>query len=149
MADLVFVYGTLTDDEQVAALLDSYRFVGDAVCTGLRRVDGRYPTLVPGESVTGRLLETDEIDRLDRYEGVERGLYHRLPVSLAPPLAAATATTTAGVYLAAPNAIGSGRLIGTGLARGVSPTGLTAISRHLRSNLSAKMDNFLTRLTIV
>jgi len=110
MADLVFVYGTLTDDEQVAALLDSYRFVGDAVCTGLRRVDGRYPTLVPGESVTGRLLETDEIDRLDRYEGVERGLYHRLPVSLAPPLAAATATTTAGVYLAAPNAIGLGSL---------------------------------------
>jgi AIG2-like family. len=110
MADLVFVYGTLTDDEQVATLLDSYRFISDAVCTGLRRVDGRYPTLVPGESVTGRLLETDEIDRLDRYEGVERGLYHRLPVSLDPPVAATTATTTASVYLAAPNAVGLGSL---------------------------------------
>lgn len=110
MSALVFVYGTLTDDEQVAALLDSYRFVGDAVCVGFRRVDGRYPTLVPGESVTGRLLETAEIDRLDRYEGVDRGLYHRVSVPLASSLAASVATTAATVYLAAPGALGIGSL---------------------------------------
>jgi len=89
--ELVFVYGTLTDDSQVADLLDSYRFVGDAVCRGLTRLNGRYPTLAPdgadeagetGETVSGRLLETSERERLDRYEGVDRGLYHRftLPV---------------------------------------------------------------------
>lgn len=110
MADLVFVYGTLTDDAQVAALLDSYRFVGEAVCVGFRRVDGRYPTLVPGESVTGRLLETSEIDRLDRYEGVDRGLYHRVSVSLASSLASTVSATTASVYLAAPSALGLGSL---------------------------------------
>jgi gamma-glutamylcyclotransferase (GGCT)/AIG2-like uncharacterized protein YtfP len=110
MADLVFVYGTLTDDAQVAALLDSYRFAGDAVCVGFKRVDGRYPTLVPGESVSGRLLETSEIDRLDRYEGVDRGLYHRVSVSLASSLAASLSATTAEVYLAAPNVIGLGSL---------------------------------------
>jgi len=110
VADLVFVYGTLTDDAQVAALLDSYRFVGDAVCVGFKRVDGRYPTLVPGESVSGRLLETDEIDRLDRYEGVDRGLYRRVSVSLTSSRAASLSATTAEVYLAAPNVIGLGSL---------------------------------------
>ena len=110
MADLVFVYGTLTDDVQVDALLDSYRFVGEAVCVGLRRVDGRYPTLVPGESVTGRLLETSDIDRLDRYEGVDRGLYDRVSVSLVSSLAATVSATTASVYLAAPNDLGLGSL---------------------------------------
>jgi len=110
MTDLVFVYGTLTDDAQVAALLDSYRFVGDAVCVGLRRVDGRHPTLVPGESVGGRLLETSEIDRLDRYEGVDRGLYHRVSVPLASSLAATVSATTASVYFAAPSDLGLGSL---------------------------------------
>jgi len=110
MADLVFVYGTLTDDAQVTALLDSYRFVDDAICVGLQRVDGRYPTLVPGESVTGRLLETSEIDRLDRYEGVDRGLYYRVSVPLASSLAATVSATTASVYLAAPNSLGLGSL---------------------------------------
>lgn len=108
MAELVFVYGTLTDDEQVAALLDSYRFVGSATCVGLRRIDGRYPTLVPGESVAGRLLETDESARLDRYEGVDRGLYQRVSISLAPSLAATVSRPTASVYLGDPVALGLG-----------------------------------------
>mgnify|MGYP000087705383 CR=1 FL=1 len=110
MVALVFVYGTLTDDERVASLLDSYRFVGAATCVGLRRVDGRYPTLVPGDSVTGRLLETDDIERLDRYEGVDRGLYHRVSVSLASSLAATVSTPTASVYLGEPAALGLGSL---------------------------------------
>ena len=82
----VFVYGTLTEPERVATLLDEhpgeYEFVGPATLEGLRRVDGRYPTLVPGGRVDGRLLAVDEpaLERLDRYEGVARGLYARVAV---------------------------------------------------------------------
>ncbi len=79
-SDVVFVYGTLTDEAHVANLLDTYRFLGSAVCLGLQRIDGRYPTLVPGDRVAGRLLETPETDRLDAYEGVDRGLYVRVSV---------------------------------------------------------------------
>jgi gamma-glutamylaminecyclotransferase len=73
----VFVYGTLTDPGRVDALLDTWSFGPEARLHGLRRVDGRYPTLAPGERVDGRILRTTEIDRLDAYEGVESGLYVR------------------------------------------------------------------------
>jgi gamma-glutamylcyclotransferase (GGCT)/AIG2-like uncharacterized protein YtfP len=96
----VFAYGTLTDPEQVAAVLDdptavdgsdsgedTWRFVGDATLDGLQRVEGRYPTLAPGSSTRGRVLRVDEgrdsdLDRrtLDAYEGVDRGLYVRVGV---------------------------------------------------------------------
>ena len=79
---LVFVYGTLTDPERAAAVLDDWRYVGEAVLDGMYHVDGQYPTLAPGGSVDGRLLETDEVDRLDAYEGVDRGLYVRVAVPL-------------------------------------------------------------------
>ncbi len=74
----VFVYGTLTDPDRVDALLDTWSFGPDARLRGLRRVEGRYPTLVPGDSVDGRILRTPEIDRLDAYEGVDSGLYVRV-----------------------------------------------------------------------
>jgi gamma-glutamylcyclotransferase (GGCT)/AIG2-like uncharacterized protein YtfP len=73
----VFVYGTLTDPAQVDRLLDEWSFGPDAVLDGLRRVDGEYPTLAPGGSVEGRILRTPEIEVLDAYEGVDRGLYVR------------------------------------------------------------------------
>ena len=78
----VFVYGTLTDPDRVDELLTEYDFRDDAVLEGLHRVEGTYPTLAPGGRVAGRLLVTPEIDRLDRYEGVERGLYARIEVPL-------------------------------------------------------------------
>ncbi|QFU81468.1 gamma-glutamylcyclotransferase family protein [Natronorubrum aibiense] len=83
---LVFVYGTLTEPERVERLLGNgpgaYEFRGDAVLEGFHRVDGRYPTLVPGGHVEGRLLAVDDsaLERLDRYEGVDRGLYARVSV---------------------------------------------------------------------
>ncbi|AGB30657.1 AIG2 family protein [Natrinema pellirubrum DSM 15624] len=84
----VFVYGTLTDPERVASVLETTPaaatrlFVGHATLEGLQRVDGRYPTLVPGGSVDGRLLAVDDatLERLDRYEGVDGGLYVRVAV---------------------------------------------------------------------
>ena len=108
-AELVFVYGTLTDDSQVADLLDSYRFVGDAVCRGLTRLDGRYPTLAPGEAdetVSGRLLETPEIERLDRYEGVDSGLYHRFSLPVETESEATVEYDAASVYIGAPTGLG-------------------------------------------
>ena len=76
----VFVYGTLTEPERVARVLDSYVFVGPAALDGMHAVEGRYPTLAPGGSVGGRLLRTDAVEALDDYEGVDRGLYVRVSV---------------------------------------------------------------------
>lgn len=75
-----FVYGTLTDSETAASLLDSFEFQESATLEGLHRVDGEYPTLLPGGSVTGRILETEEVATLDRYEGADRGLYVRVSI---------------------------------------------------------------------
>ncbi len=80
MTETVFVYGTLTDDEQVSRLYETYRFIGQAVCQGLRRVSGTYPTLIPGNRVSGRLLTVPDFGRLDAYEGVDQGLYSRFTV---------------------------------------------------------------------
>ncbi|MUW15795.1 gamma-glutamylcyclotransferase [Halorubrum sp. CBA1125] len=81
----VFVYGTLTEPERVAEVCDSFVFVGPATLTGLRLVEGRYPTLAPGGETGGRLLRTDEIAALDAYEGVDDGLYYRVTVPLDAP----------------------------------------------------------------
>jgi gamma-glutamylcyclotransferase (GGCT)/AIG2-like uncharacterized protein YtfP len=73
-----FVYGTLTDPDRAASLLDDWSFVADARVEGLHRVGGRYPTLAPEGSVEGRVLRTDDVARLDEYEGVHAGLYVRV-----------------------------------------------------------------------
>ena len=78
----VFVYGTLTDPERAASALDACSYRGAAVLDGLHRVEGSYPTLAPGGRVEGRLLDTTDLDALDRYEGVGRGLYVRVSVPL-------------------------------------------------------------------
>lgn len=72
-----FVYGTLTDSGTAARMLDEFTYRDRATLHGLRRVDGRYPTLAPGGSTVGRILSTPQRDTLDRYEGVDRGLYVR------------------------------------------------------------------------
>ncbi len=78
----VFVYGTLTSPAHAGELLDSFAFVGPATLSGLHLVEGRHPTLVPGGRTAGRLLRTEEIERLDRYERVDDGLYVRSSVPL-------------------------------------------------------------------
>ncbi|WP_144924454.1 gamma-glutamylcyclotransferase family protein [Halorubrum salsamenti] len=81
----VFVYGTLTEPERVAEVLDSYVYVGPATLFGLHLVEGRYPTLAPGGETGGRLLRTEEMDTLDEYEHVDSGLYRRMAVPLDAP----------------------------------------------------------------
>lgn len=82
----VFVYGTLTDPHRALAVVPDAVYLDAATLDGLRRVEGRYPTLAPGGSTEGRLLRTDDVAALDRYEGVEGqeerddGLYARISV---------------------------------------------------------------------
>lgn len=110
----VFVYGTLTNAARAEAVLGGtprgagttgpidYEFVGEATLEGLNRIDGEYPTLVPGGSVDGRVLEVDErgLEALDAYEGLDQGLYVRAAVpwvdhsDIAPP--GSSQRTTAG-----------------------------------------------------
>ena len=101
----VFVYGTLTDPGQVEAVLEDgadYEFVGRGTLEGLHRVDGQYPTLAPGGSVEGRVLDVDRSDlaALDAYEGVESGLYVRVAVPVA------NGEETAWVYVGNPDHLG-------------------------------------------
>jgi len=79
----VFVYGTLTDPETAGSVLDTFEYRGGATLVGLHAVEGRYPTLAPGDRTDGRLLSTPDSEALDRYEGVDRGLYVRCSVPVA------------------------------------------------------------------
>ena len=76
----VFVYGTLTDPKRVARVVSQFEFLGPAELDGMHRVEGRYPTLAPGGTATGRLLRTPDVAPLDAYEGVDAGLYVRASV---------------------------------------------------------------------
>ena len=96
----VFVYGTLTDPERVAEVVPSFEFRGDAVLSGLHRVAADYPTLAPGGETAGRILTTDDIDALDAYEGVDRGLYVRVSVPT-------TEGGSVAVYVGDPRALGA------------------------------------------
>jgi len=107
---VVFVYGTLTDPDRVSTVLDRYRIGPAAVCEGLQRVDGQYPTLAPGGQTEGRLIATAELDALDSYEGIDQGLYCRVSVPLSaengctpePPFA----TDTIELYVGSPRLLG-------------------------------------------
>jgi gamma-glutamylcyclotransferase (GGCT)/AIG2-like uncharacterized protein YtfP len=76
----VFVYGTLTEPDRAAAVLDAFSFGSDATLVGCHRVEGAYPTLAPGGETDGRILRTPNVGALDAYEGVDRGLYVRASV---------------------------------------------------------------------
>jgi gamma-glutamylcyclotransferase (GGCT)/AIG2-like uncharacterized protein YtfP len=74
----LFVYGTLTDPGTADSVVGDASYAGRAVCDGLHRVAGRYPTLAPGGRVEGRLLDTEQAGAVDAYEGVDSGLYVRV-----------------------------------------------------------------------
>ncbi len=97
----VFAYGTLTDPDQLAAVLGDREWTsrGPAILEGLHRIEGRYPTLTPGGTVEGQLYAVDQrgMTALDRYEGVPTGLYVRLSVPVA------NTDETAAVYVGDPD----------------------------------------------
>lgn len=80
-----FVYGTLCEPSRARAVVGRPDFGPDARLVGLRRVEGAYPTLAPGGETDGRVLRLDDGDLgvLDRYEGVDRGLYVRVRIPAA------------------------------------------------------------------
>ena len=111
---VVFVYGTLTDPDRLSSVVDQYSLGPPAICEGFRRVDGEYPTLAPGRQTSGRLIETPEMDVLDSYEGLDRGLYCRVSVPLVavPPTAPPQfAVETVEVYVGSPRLLGVDELI--------------------------------------
>jgi gamma-glutamylaminecyclotransferase len=101
----VFVYGTLMDRERTQQILDQFEYTDRATLVGLHRVEGRYPTLVPGGRAQGRVLriEDSELDTLDAYEGVNRGLYVRASVPASAPVATSTDKQTVEVYVGNPD----------------------------------------------
>ncbi len=81
MSDL-FVYGTLMRGQSQGALLAHLPRVDARIRGRLYRMPGGYPALVPGEGgeVYGELIRGVEPrlwPLLDRYEGVDEGLYRR------------------------------------------------------------------------
>ncbi|MEZ3144986.1 gamma-glutamylcyclotransferase [Halobaculum sp. MBLA0143] len=102
---VVFVYGTLTEPDRVAEVVDSFVFVGPAVLTGLHAVEGEYPTLAPGGSVGGRLLRTDGYAALDAYERVDDGLYTRVSVPTVEEFDGETESVA--VYVGDPDRLGA------------------------------------------
>jgi gamma-glutamylcyclotransferase (GGCT)/AIG2-like uncharacterized protein YtfP len=97
----VFVYGTLTEHTTANAVLDEYEYRRPAELVGLHRIDGRYPTLAPGGTTAGRILETPDVAALDEYEGVDRGLYCRQSIPLAD------GSDTVACYIGDPEAVGA------------------------------------------
>jgi gamma-glutamylcyclotransferase (GGCT)/AIG2-like uncharacterized protein YtfP len=100
-----FVYGTLTDPDRAASVLDGFEYRDDAILRGMHRVEGTYPTLAPGDTVHGRLLRTAAVDALDRYEGVERGLYVRVSVPFDDADTETAGSESVAVYVGNPEAL--------------------------------------------
>lgn len=126
----VFVYGSLTDPECVGDIVESYAFLGSAVLSGLHPVQGEYPTLAPGGETGGRLLRTDDVGALDAYEGVDDGLYVRVPVPVeraeswsADGEQAPGLDDAVGVYVGDPARLGVGAEVTWPDADGESPDG--------------------------
>ena len=90
---LIFVYGTLKRGGSNHRQLDGQEFVGTAqTIAGYRLFDlGDYPGMVAASGdrpgVTGEVwsVDSDSLRRLDALEGVDQGLYQRVPVALQPP----------------------------------------------------------------
>ena len=77
----LFVYGTLMSGQAQAGLLGSCRRTAATARGTLWDLPAGYPALSDGDGVVhGELVELDNpavLTLLDRYEGVDEGLYHR------------------------------------------------------------------------
>ncbi len=92
-AHLVFVYGTLKRGGANHAVLAGQDFVGEArLAPGFALYSlGEYPGLVVAPGGTGRVtgevwaVDAAALARLDALEGVDEGLYARVPAPLDGP----------------------------------------------------------------
>jgi gamma-glutamylaminecyclotransferase len=90
VSQLLFVYGTLKRGAKNHRHMAGQRFVGESrTIPGYELRDmGGYPGLVShpedARGVTGEVWSVDEaaLRRLDRFEGVDQGLYRRDRISL-------------------------------------------------------------------
>ena len=86
----LFVYGTLIDDAAIRSVLGRMPRSRVAVLRGFRRaVHEKGPWVVaepdPAAQIAGRVLEglsEGEVDRFDKFEGVDLGLYRRIAVHI-------------------------------------------------------------------
>ena len=88
----VFVYGTLKKGQCRAAFLDGQVFRGEAKTIAAYRIFdcGTYPGMIasePGVEILGEVWTVDEqcLSELDDLEGVDEGIYRRVPIRLQPP----------------------------------------------------------------
>lgn len=97
----IFVYGTLKRGCKNHQQLAGQHYIGEArTIAGYRLYDlGDYPGMVADPTdthgVSGEVWSVDEpaLARLDAFEGVNEGLYRRIPVRLLPPFQADTVNT--------------------------------------------------------
>jgi gamma-glutamylcyclotransferase (GGCT)/AIG2-like uncharacterized protein YtfP len=84
----LFVYGMLIDDATVGSVLGRVPRSREAVLRGFRRTaHDKGPWVVaepdPAAEIHGMVLEglsEGEVDRLDKFEGLDLGLYQRISV---------------------------------------------------------------------
>lgn len=84
--DKLFVYGTLMEGQAQAGLLGAASRVPGTVRGALWALPAGYPALGPGDgTVHGELVELRDpalLTLLDRYEGVDEGLYRRVRIEV-------------------------------------------------------------------
>ena len=101
MKTLIFVYGTLKRGLSNHRHLLGQHFLAEArTAAGYQLFDlGDYPGMIEaakaGRSIEGEIWEVDAacLVELDRLEGVDEGMYERVPVRLAEPFAGAAVQT--------------------------------------------------------
>lgn len=139
----VFVYGTLTDPDRVDTVLEGrppsrYELGEEVTLEGLHRVDGRYPTLAPGGSVDGRLLSVDKrgLEALDRYEGIDSGLYVRVSIPRAETDGGADpgSRESVAVYVGDPERLGVADRVDWPEPDGDIETFVACVRRYLERN---------------
>lgn len=104
---LIFVYGTLKTGGVNHAQMAGQRFAGPAkLVPGFTLYSlGEYPGLVVDplarDGVTGEIWAVDStaLDRLDAFEGVDKGLYARVPAPLATWAEALSSTESKRVWM--------------------------------------------------
>jgi gamma-glutamylcyclotransferase (GGCT)/AIG2-like uncharacterized protein YtfP len=83
----LFVYGTLRDADVAAAQLGDCERVREATVLGTLYDLGAHPALMPygNTAIVGEIWRcpNEALARLDRFEGIERGLFRRIGIRAA------------------------------------------------------------------